>query len=133
MEHFQSLYCRYDKGEMTKEEAFKIKAEKFGGSGAIIRHHNPAYEGIVNAAFIQEQVQPAEPQQPQVFQMYHHQFNNGRAQPIYYASDPDDTETERSIGEVIIPMTTFGKSEDIGSRKRTKSANNSLILDASKL
>ena len=74
----QSLYCRYDKGEMTREEAFQMKSEKFQGSGAIIRHHNPAYEGIVNSAFVQE---------------VQHQFSNGRTQPIYYLSD---TETERN-------------------------------------
>lgn len=108
---------------MTKEEAFKIKADKFRGSGAIIRHHNPAYEGIVNSAFVAEQ--------PPISQMAHHQFSNGRAQPIHYTSD---TDTERSIGEVIIPMTTLGMSkidEDTGSRKR--SSNGALILDASKL
>ena len=50
----QSLYCRYDKEEMTREEAFKIKSYKLGGSGAIIRHHNPAFDGIINSAFIDE-------------------------------------------------------------------------------
>ena len=39
---------------MTREEAFKIKSYKLRGSGAIIRHHNPAYEGIINSAFVDE-------------------------------------------------------------------------------
>ena len=39
---------------MTREEAFKIKSYKLGGSGAIIRHHNPAFDGIINSAFIDE-------------------------------------------------------------------------------
>ena len=60
---------------------------------------------------------------PQVHQSPYHQFNNGRAQPIFYMSD---TETERSLGEVTIPMTTFK-----ATRKRLPSDNQ--ILDASQL
>jgi hypothetical protein len=60
---------------------------------------------------------------PQVHQSPYHQFNNGRAQPIFYMSD---TETERSLGEVTIPMTTFK-----APRKRIPSDNQ--ILDASQL
>ena len=40
---------------MTREEAFKIKSYKLRGSGAIIRHHNPAFEGIINSAFVTEE------------------------------------------------------------------------------
>ena len=39
---------------MTREEAFKIQSYKLRGSGAIIRHHNPAFEGIMNSAFVDE-------------------------------------------------------------------------------
>ena len=60
---------------------------------------------------------------PQVHQSPYHQFNNGRAQPIFYMSD---TETERSLGEVTIPMTAFK-----ATRKRLPSDNQ--ILDASQL
>ena len=57
---------------------------------------------------------------PQVHQ--YHQFNNGHFQPIFHVSD---TETERSIGEIIIPMTTF--------RTTRQRISDDQILDASQL
>jgi len=118
----QSLYCRYDKEEMTREEAFKIKSYKLGGSGAIIRHHNPAFDGIINSAFIDEP--DCNKNSSQVHKESHHQFNNGHFQPIFHTSD---TETERSLGEVTIPMATF-KTQ--ATRKRI---SDDQILDASQL
>ena len=61
---------------------------------------------------------------PQVQQQSYHQFNNGHFQPIFYMSD---TETERSLGEVTIPMTTF-----ISQATRKRIADDQ-ILDASQL
>ena len=60
----------------------------------------------------------------QVQKQSHHQFNNGHFQPIFYTSD---TETERSLGEVTIPMATF-KTQ--ATRKRI---SDDQILDASQL
>lgn len=102
---------------MTAEERFKMfqSGAKIQGTGALIRHHNPAYEGIANAGFLQDERVQLNHRQ------FQHMFNNGHARKIEPISD---TETERSLGEVVIPMTTFGKSSSkIGP----------LILNASQL
>ena len=99
---FQSLYCKYDKEEMTKEEHFKMhynehnRIQSFGG---IIRHHNPAYDGIVNAGFVHHGSDSP------VLRFNQHQYNNGN-----------------TIREESISMTTFGK-ENVVRR-------NGQILDA---
>ena len=103
---------------MTSEEKFKmLRSDIIRDSGALVRHHNPAYpeivnagSGIVNAGYIND--------------FSPHLYNNGHVQRSAYVSD---TETERSIGEVYIPMTTFGKE----TRKRNTDDNQ--ILDASRL
>ena len=122
---------------MTCEEAFKIKSYKLRGSGAIIRHHNPAYEGIINSSFVDEpdhsNVAPPPPPvqdyscnvvaKPSLQVHQYHQFNNGHVQTC------SDTETERSIGEIIIPMTTFRTT----SSRRGRVSDADQILDASQL
>ena len=121
------MYCRYDTKSISKEEAFKIQASKLIGSRAIIRHHNPAYEGIINSAFIPDQSVKSKDHSHSFHSppnmMSYHQFNNGHLQPIYYLSD---TETERSAGEIDIPLKTFGVFKN-------ETPKGNLILDASKL
>ena len=98
---------------MTAEERFKMLQSdtKIHGTRALIRHHNPAYEGIVNAGFLHED------KAPQNSRKFQHMFSNGHTSKVEPISD---TETERSMGEVVIPMTTFGK-------------RNQIVLDASQL
>ena len=98
---------------MTSEEKFKmLRSDIIRDSGALVRHHNPAYPGIVNAGYVND--------------FSHHLYNNGHVQRSAYVSD---TETERSIGEVFIPMTTFGKE----ARKRSTTDDGNQILNASNL
>ena len=96
---------------MTKEEKFKMmRSDIVRGSGALVRHHNPAYQGIVNTGFVND--------------FSPHMYNNGHVRKHINVSD---TETERSIGEVFIPMTTFGKQ----TRKRNSAEDQ--ILSVAKL
>ena len=59
------------------------RIQSFGG---IIRHHNPAYDGIVNAGFVHHGSDSP------VLRFNQHQYNNGN-----------------TIREESISMTTFGK------------------------
>ena len=109
--YFQSLYCRFDKEEMTREEEFKCQqCDKFVGSSYIIRHHNPAYEGIVNSAFVQH-----DPEQHPAA---------ASSSSIFHVSD---AETEKSVGEVFIPLTTFRSAAAAAEVNQTCQQ----ILDAS--
>ena len=93
---------------MTKEEFFKMhySEDKIQSSGGIIRHHNPAFDGIINSGFAHHSMDPTD---SPLVRFNHHLYNNGNA---------------RTIGEETIPMTTFGK--DLVHR-------NGQILDVSKL
>ena len=96
---------------MTKEEFFKMhySEDKIQSSGVIIRHHNPAFDGIINSGFVHHSMDPIPLDSPSLVRFNQHLYNNGNA---------------RTIGEETIPMTTFGK--DLVHR-------NGQILDASKL
>jgi hypothetical protein len=126
---FQSLYCRYDKEGLSRDEQQKLyKSDRtIRGTGVIIRHHNPAYQaGVSNSGFVKESAANGNVGGAGL-NFGSHLYNNGHAQFVVCESDTD----QRSLGEVFIPMETFGPAPN--KKNIVVNPNGTQILDVSKL